>query len=97
MTTPAKPTITAAFRQAQEAVVAAREALDNEEALICAELRQYRQTLEMTQEQVSDLIGLSRAQVANIEGGRGASVEALLAYAAVVGCRFVLQPVGDET
>lgn len=91
-----QPTITDAFRCAREAAATARALLDREEGLLCAELGSYRKAQGMTQEQVSELVGLSRTQITNIEAGRGVSVEALLAYAAVVGCRLVLQPTDDS-
>ena len=82
-------TLGAAVLAAQQAAADARrqvrEATDAALADLCSALRLRREARGLTQQQVADSIGLSRAQIANIEAGRGTSAEALVAFAAAVG------------
>lgn len=82
--------IAAAMRQANAAREMADQAISAEIVRLCEELRRRREALGLTQAQVATVSGVSRSQVANIESGRGVSVEALIGYAAAVGCRIIL-------
>lgn len=48
-------------------------------------LRYRRQDLGLTQREIAEALGCSRAQVANIEAGRGVSLKTLCRYAVRVG------------
>lgn len=69
----------------REARLALDEAVGTEVRRLCTELRARREELGLTQQDVSTAIGITRSQIANVEAGRGTSVETLVGYAAAVG------------
>lgn len=66
-----------------------RAALRAEHARLVLDLKERRLELGLTQEQVANRIGVSRAQIANAEGGTHLlSVESLIGYAIAVKARI---------
>lgn len=89
-----------AMAEARRLASAAREAADAAIGArmrdLCDTLLTYRNDLGMTQQDIADAIGISRPQVANIEAGRGVSVESLIGYAAAVGCSVEVSKKGSQ-
>jgi DNA-binding XRE family transcriptional regulator len=81
-------------RSAVAAIIKAREAVgaavDAEREVLMAALRERREQAGLTQTAIADAIGLSRTQVTNIEADRGASLDAVIAYAGALGFRLTL-------
>lgn len=76
---------------ASKAKAEAREAVEAQIKALCNVLADERREQGFTQQEVADGIGLSRTQVTNIEAGRGASVEAIVGYAAALGMRLTIE------
>lgn len=86
---PAEPTIADALAHLATAREIADRMIASERDRLVDELRQVRAASGLTQQQVADVIGVSRAQVANFESHKaGLSVEALIGYAAAIGRRL---------
>lgn len=81
-------------RAAVAAIIEARQAVtavvDSERELLMTALRERREQAGLTQTAIADAIGLSRTQVTNIEADRGASLDAVIAYAGALGFRLTL-------
>lgn len=85
-----------AKRQAEQAFDAAIRA---DRGRLVTELHDRRTSLGMTQDDVAQVVGCSRSQIANSESGKpnlGLSVEVLIAYAAAVGCRLTITEREDD-
>jgi transcriptional regulator with XRE-family HTH domain len=70
--------------------------VEQERRRLVTELKERRIAAGWTQAHVAALIGLSRPQVTNGESDNPSarfSLDALLAYAAAVGCRFTLEQI----
>lgn len=74
-----------ARRQAEAARMAADAVVRREVQRLCAELAAERRKAGLSQQDISDAVGVSRSQIANVEAGRGVSIETLVAYAAALG------------
>lgn len=84
-------------REAEAAVRAAADrAIADERTHLLSELATARGAAGLTQQHVADAVGVSRAQIANIERGEGASVETLIGYAAALGLRIALAPLDQN-
>lgn len=81
--------VAAARAAAQEAW---RLALRGEHHRLVVELRQRRQELGLSQEQVAVKVGVTRSQIANAESGTALlSVETLIGYAIAVEAKITVE------
>lgn len=66
--------------------------------LLRTELAEMRKTRHMTQAQVSELTGLSRSTISNIESGeeKGVTLSSIMKYARAVNCSIFVKAKGDN-
>lgn len=58
------------MKQIRKSRIAIKQAVKNADLNLAENVKRIREELEMTQDDLSELAGISRPQIANIEGGR---------------------------
>jgi DNA-binding XRE family transcriptional regulator len=81
------------LKQRQATASAFRQAVTAERVRLSQRLKELREEAGMTQQEVADVVGVTRPQITNGETGRaGFSFEVIIAYAAVVGAKLDISP-----